>query len=279
MPTGNKDPHIIVAELAMERTVHDNAFLLVEGFDDVRFWGARKHSSCSLVDGEGKLNVLGAIGRLNDLKFTGVLGLVDEDYDGLVGRNLHLDNLVAISPHDMECLLCQSPALDVVLAEFGDPSKISTFEALEGVDVRTALVNRAGVFGRLRWAAEKYGMGIRLSPIDIPRFVNVATWQVNDQELIRTVGSNSEAELRKCIAQLPDVEPWRVARGHDVLEILRIGLSEVLGNPKRNTKAKDIASVLRAAADTHDLQQTKLWQDMRSWEEDTPPYLVLPRDD
>ena len=62
---GHKSPGILVAEITMNRMSHDGAFLLLEGKDDVRFWQSRRHSNCELVDGEGKLNVVGAIQQLD----------------------------------------------------------------------------------------------------------------------------------------------------------------------------------------------------------------------
>ena len=160
MPAGHKNPGIIEAEVKMERQVNDCSFLIVEGADDARFWGPRRHSACTLVDGEGKPNVVAAVQRL-DGDVGGVLGIVDEDYDCLMGKSLGSSNLVAVSPHDLECfLLCQAPAFDRVLAEFGTQTKIASFEAREGIDVRTALLRRASHFGQLRWAAQACDLNV-----------------------------------------------------------------------------------------------------------------------
>ena len=150
MPIGHKTPDILVNEIKMHRTSHNGLFLIVEGNDDVRFWTPRHHADCELVDGEGKQNVIGGIQRLDSTSFAGVLGIVDSDYDTLNGTSIESENLLATDAHDLECLLCRLSALDKVLAEYGSRPKIERFENEAGADVRTGLLERALIFGRLR---------------------------------------------------------------------------------------------------------------------------------
>ena len=150
MPIGHKTPDTLVAEIRMHRMSHDGSFLIVEGKDDERFWTSRRHASCELVDGEGKQNVIGGIQRLDAASFAGVLGIVDSDYDPLNGVDVESESLLATDAHDLECLLCRSSALDKVLAEYGSRPKIERFENEAGADVRTGLLERALIFGRLR---------------------------------------------------------------------------------------------------------------------------------
>ena len=217
----------------MMRMDHAGAFLVVEGVTDMRFWRPRKWAECELVDGEGKKNVIGGVKRLNAESFGGVLGIVDDDCDSLMNGDIGTRNIVRTDVHDLECLLCRSSALEKVLAEYGDESKIRRFETNAGVDVRSALLERALVFGRLRFAALRNGLDIDHSRIRVPRFVDAATWTVDGEGLIRAVvkdGSPCDEDVvGRCIAQLPVVDPWRVVRGHDMVSILRIGLGRILG--------------------------------------------------
>ena len=262
----------------MMRMVHDGAFLVVEGASDVRFWRTRRHDSCELVDSEGKGNVLGAVGLLDSENLPGILGVVDDDYDSLMGIVRTSRNLVATDAHDLECLLCRSAALESVLAEFGVAQRIQAFEKASRVDVRTGLLERAMVFGRLRWAAARYDLDIDFEAVRVPRFVDTDTWAVDGDALVRAVSRNGSAHdcdaLSRRIAELPPADPWRVARGHDMIEILRIGLKRVLGGLAASQGREDIARVLRAAVSLDDLQRTGLYTDMRAWES-ADAYLVL----
>ena len=279
MLSWRKDPGSIAAEIMMTRMVHDGAFLVLEGVSDVRFWSTRRHDNCELVNGEGKRNVVGAVGRLDTEAFPGVLGIVDDDYDSVMGITRTSGNLVATDAHDMECLFCRSGALESVLAEFGVARKIQAFEEAARVDVRTGLLERAMVFGRLRWAAARNGLDIDPKALRVPRFVDTDTWAVDGDGLLRAVSRSGWPHgcdaLERRIAALPPADPWRVAHGHDMIEILRIGLKRVLGQLPVSKGPEDIARVLRVAVSLEELQRTTLYTDMRTWER-ANAYLVLP---
>ena len=278
MPQGYKDPSTLVAEIKMNRMVHEGAFLVVEGADDFRFWKNWKNPDCDLIDGGGKHNVVGCVRRLDSEKFDGVLGIVDNDYGHLMNEQLNSVNLLATDAHDLECLLCRSTALDKVLNEYGIPSKIHRFEKLEGTDVRTGLIKRALIFGRLRWAALCFQLCINSNEINVPRFVDSKTWTVDSEELIRVAvkdRSSSADVLKHRLRELPEADSWYIVRGHDVIEILRIGLKDVLGDLSASVGVEQISRVLRAGISRKDLQDTLLWKKIRRWESNNQTYPVL----
>lgn len=272
---GEKHSHV-AAEVKMRRTLHAGSFLVLEGSDDLRFWRKRCHDGCRLIDGNGKQNVLIGLRRLDEIGFKGVLGVVDSNHDYLADIPLGSNNLVATDAHDLECMLCRSSALDSVLAEYGDQEKIGRFGRAHG-EVRSALLDRGLVFGRVRWAVRDLQPSWRLPALR--RFVDEKSWIVDEDGLIETTasmnGAMSAAVLRRRIADLPPVDPWHVVRGHDLLEILRVGLRNVLGNLPATVGVKEIGGGLRLATQPADLQSTQLWQDMQRWERLNKPFLVL----
>ena len=281
MPLGYKDPGSLAAEIKMSQTIQDSPFLIVEGRDDRRFWLPRCQDDCEIVDGEGKKNVVGCIQKLDGENFRGALGVTDDDYDSLMGTPLASRNLVTTETHDLECLLIRSPALETVLAEFGVPEKINEFENASGVDVRTAILDRALNFGRLRWAAYKFQLDIDRDAISVARFVSSETWEVDYDGLIRAAlqgSSESEASLRGRVESLPDADPWLVAQGHDMVGILRRGLQQTLGEIRSGrTGTERISQVLRSAFSDQHLQSTMLAEDILRWEAVNPTYPILKR--
>ena len=278
MPLGHKDPGSLAAEVKMTRMLHSGSFLIVEGRDDRKLWLALCRNDCDVVDGEGKNNVVGCIQKLDDEDFRGALGVTDDDYDSLMGKTLVSRNLVATETHDLECLLIRSPALERVLAEFGAPEKIDEFEKASGVDVRTALLDRALRFGRLRWAALKFELDINRDAIRVARFVSTETWEVDYDGLIRATldgSSESENSLRGYVESLPDADPWIIAQGHDMVRILRMGLRQALGEIPNSIGPEQISSVLRAGFHSEHLYCTVLGKSVRNWEAFNPAYPVL----
>lgn len=274
MAIGEKQNHV-VAEVKMRRTQHVGSFLVLEGRGDMRFWKSRSHDDCRLIDGKGKPNVVGGLRRLDEIGFAGALGVVDSNYDYLAGVPLESNNLLATDAHDLECLLCRSSALDAVLAEYGSDEKIGGFG--ESAGVRNALLAHGLVFGRLRWAAQRFEADLRWPRMRA--FVDEKSWSVDENGLIaRAADMNEGVEanmLRRQIAELPPADPWHVVQGHDLLEILRVGLRNVLGNLPASIGVKEIARALRLAMRPADLQSTRLWRDMERWERLNKPYLVL----
>ena len=279
MLTGHKDPGTIASEIKMMRMGHAGAFLVVEGIADMRFWRPRRYEACELVNGEGKRNVIGGVQRLDTERFGGVLGVVDDDFDSLMDIDLDTRNVVRTDVHDLECLLCRSSALEKVLAEYGDESKIRRFEMNAGMDVRGALLERALIFGRLRFAAVRDHLDIDASGIRVQRFVDAETWTVDGEGLVRAVVKDGspcdERVVERCVARLPVVDPWRVVRGHDVVSILRMGLRGVLGDLPAGVGDQQISGILRAGMASDDLQATTLWARIRAWEDENHPFRIL----
>lgn len=283
MPFGHKTPEILANEIELHRDLHDvhaGAFLVLEGKDDLSFWRERRDRRCELVDGEGKPNVVGALHHLDRRGFKGALGLVDSDYDTFMSNEPPSANLVATDAHDLECVLCRSKALDLVLAEHGDASKIRRFEDAAGTDVRQALLERALVFGRVRLAATLWSDAEAMRQVQIPRFVDETNWRVDADNLLTTVAKASTQNRetwQSRIAEMLYEDPWFVVRGHDMLKILRIGLRRVLGDLPPSSGVQALVSGLRLAMARECLEATGLWKGIRAWEGRNPAFSVLPQ--
>lgn len=281
MLSQHKNPGTLAAEIKMHRKAHGGAFLVVEGTDDVRFWTRRCHETCEVIDGEGKQNVAKGIGRLDGQSFSGALGVVDDDYDSLLGVRYESRNLVATDSHDLECLLCRSSALDRVLAEFSSRKRIQAFEERTGSDVRTGLLDRTVVFGRVRWAVARFRLDVGDgSVLRYEKFLNRKKWEVDEDGLMEEFDGvarrNGMARIREALAELNHADPWRVAHGHDMIGILHAGLRSVLGDVPAGIGKDGIAAVLRAGISREELLDTGLCRDMRAWEHENTDFPVLP---
>lgn len=196
----------------------------------------------------------------------------------IVGKKIGTGNIVTTDAHDLECILCRSSALDMVLAEYGNSSNIDRFEQVTGKSVRAFLLERAMPFGRLRLAALQHPI-IDLKQIRVPQFVDENTWSVRSEELIRrSTKSGLPEEIRELeyrIERLPKEDSWYIVRGHDLIEILRLCLRHALGDIGIGIEINEIARSLRLAMPLEDLRETNMWTDIRSWENSNPPYEAL----
>ena len=60
-----------------------------------------------------------------------------------------------------------------------------------------------------------------------------------------------------------------------MVNVLRIGLMNVLGNLKATKGVDDIAALLRSAYDTNELHQGHFGRSIRAWQTANAPYRVL----
>ena len=277
-----KNPSIIANEIIMSRVLFEGSFLLVEGPDDFKFWQTRICARrCEIIVTEGKPNLLGAIENLNARQFAGALGVIDDDGDSLENKQTLSINLMTTDCHDLECLLLKSPALERgVLTELGNSVKIEKFQQQSGQSVRDRLLENGLAFGRIRWLSKHLDWQINFEALKIERFIDREAWIIDMQKLICVAAeqkNNLNVDEISCrLETFPDADPWLVCQGHDLLEILRIGLQKVLGDLKPSQGKSHLAALLRAAFhDTH-LAATQLYQNIRAWEHANAPYQVLP---
>lgn len=277
MPKGHQSPGILVAEIEMTRAQQHGSILIVEGPDDTRFWRRRVHAECELVEGYGKKNVVLCMERLDGKGVRGVLGIVDSDYEAISGNSLPSTNLASTDAHDLECMLCRSSALLSVLSELADAAKVQRFEAEVGHDVRTALLQRALILGRLRWAAVYFGFEINSINVHDHRFIDEANWAVNEQAILKFAAKAPESaeELSSKISRLPSADPWHVATGNDMVQLLRLGLKRKLGCLLNQIGSKEIARLLRAAMPVSELKATGLGREVLEWESNNSSYRIF----
>lgn len=272
-----KGPGEVEAEILMTRQAFSGSFFVVEGDDDSRFWSARiAPSDCELVIAGGKPAVVGGVTRLDKRSFQGVVGLVDDDCDRLLGLDHGSPNILHTDVRDLEGLLLRSSAFDKLLSEFGDPKKISSYEA-GGQSVREGLVARAVPLGKLRWYSYIHGLGVDCKKLPPARFTDQATWNFDENRLLRDAislgGLPDLPELESALSRLVSPDAWQVCHGHDLVSLLSIGLSCRLGN--RTPGYDRIASVLRSGMETLELSKLGIYMGLQAWESNNPPFRVL----
>lgn len=280
-------PSILANELLFSRTAFPGSFLVLEGPDDRRFWERRiDRSRCKCTLAHAKTTLLMAFEKLDGLGFKGAVGVVDADLDHVHARPAISPNVLPTDTVDLEALLLRSPALEAVLLEFGDPRKIETFEQRAGRDIRSALVDRALLFGRIRWVSERLTLRIPMEDLSPYKYVDEKSWSLDEHRLLHdaarlapspghTTAHRSRAdELRAEVDSLPAHDPWHVVRGKDMVRILDIGLKRTLG---AKSHADHITRLLRQGIDSSELFRTSVGEQISAWEHRNRPFVVLAR--
>lgn len=275
----------VANQIRLRRSIYQGTFLLVEGRSDKTFYERFvDSSSCQLVTTSGKpsskLRAISILEILEESNFKGVLAIVDADFDHLSTQQYQNSNLLYTDTHDLETMIIKSPAFDKVIAEFCSEDKICKFNQ----DIRIVILESSVLIGYLLWISQCDKLNLTFEGIRFSRFVDKKTLKIDELKLVQEVKKKSQAfslkdedlQQRLIRQKSNDYNPWQVCCGHDLVEILSLGLRETIGS----NKASDVNPVnlersLRLAYEEIYFQETQLYSLIRIWESNNEPFRVL----
>jgi Protein of unknown function (DUF4435) len=272
----------IANKIRLRREISSSTFLLVEGSSDKVFYERFVDKLvCELETATGKIRVINVLEILDKSNFSGVLGIVDADFDRLESLSHNSPNLLLTDTHDLETMLINSPALDKVVREFGSEDKISKF----GMDVRTALTKAGMSIGYLRWISHRDRLNLTFSGIKYSKFIKEQNLQLDELGLIQEVKNKSQAsfdnkDIQQRIAKQKNDchDCLQVCCGHDLVEILSLGLRKAIGTMKSKSSEIEPESLersLRLAYEEVYFRQTQLYANICQWENNNALFQVF----
>lgn len=275
------DGPTIAAEVRMERQNHKGAFLLVEGSTDIkRFERVVSEAMCSFVNCFGKPNAAEAIELLYDDGFPGALGMIDADFDRVLGRKLDHEGVVVSDTHDFDLDAATTGVFERYLEEVADKAKIARAGGPRKFLV--ALLTSIKPLSAMRFANEKHQLGYSLqslrideffdgSAVDVDAMVNVVSWG-------KFGGAAEKAALKSHIDRYADsnIDLLQATCGHDFCGALGIALRGVAGARKHpQTWQREIEMHFRLAFDLGHFREMAAFGAVSEWEAANEPYRVL----
>ena len=279
-------PERLANKIRQLREVFSGTVLIVEGDTDARVY--RRYivaTQCSIEIAHNKDNAIRSLTILEQAQFKGVLAIVDADFQRLEGRILTNPNLFLTDTHDLETMMLCSPALDKILAEFGSEQKIATLTDQVGKSLHDILLAAGAPIGYLRWSSLRQSLALKFEELDFGKFVDGLCLTTDIQKLIETVKNKSQrpdlktADILSQISALKNEshDLWQLCCGHDLIEVLSVGLRKVLGGAFNTAEIKSevIERSLRLAYESSFFQVTELCTALRKWEETNRPFRIL----
>ncbi|MEA5518371.1 DUF4435 domain-containing protein [Limnoraphis robusta] len=274
-------PERTANKIRLMRTQFQGSFLLVEGDSDARFYkNLVNPEKCKINIAQGKNNLIQVLDILEGEQFLGVLAIIDADFDRLENNLPTQTNILLTDSHDLETMLLQSPALEKVLGEFGSEDKIYKLNQ----DIRSILLAGGVYIGYLRWISLKDSLELKFEGLSFSKFINKKTLAIDRLQLIETVKNNSqkpqinqqEIEQKMKSLERENHDAWCVCCGHDLIEILSMGLCQLLGsNNSKDVEADKIEKILRLAYESSYFRKTKLYSLIQQWESCNKPFVIL----
>ena len=274
-----QNPNRWADQIRLRRDAFKGIFIIVEGHSDKLVYSNFVNTeTCQFTITDGKKQALNTIEILDNSQFTGVLAIVDADFDRLENNLPESPNILLTDDHDLEVMILKTPALEKVIKERGSEEKT------KDNNIREILLKIGQEIGYLRWVSQKYNLSLRFENLDLGRFIKKDTLSIDCSELIKAIKNHSQKPLlvdNDILEKMRELrnnehDPWQVCCGHDIMEILSLALCRAWGTCKpTDVKAENLERDLRLAYERSYFYQTQLYCLIQNWQNTNFPYQVL----
>jgi hypothetical protein len=121
--------------------------------------------------------------------------------------------------------------------------------------------------------------------MDFTTFIDAKSLAISLSQLVNAIVSNtanpsiSSKDLQDKVSheqKSTHLDVWHICAGHDLMNILSIGLQKAIGNRKPNEVARDVLERhFRLAYEYEFFQTSQLWKSLRIWEAKHPAYKLF----
>ncbi len=267
----------VVAEIKMSAAAFCGVHVLIEGGTDCSFWKLRFNQSAKyqLIICGNKSVVISSVTHLDQMSLSLVLGVIDDDFDSILGTSYPSTNIFSTDTHDLETMMLNSTTLAKILIEFGDSSKISNFESMAKKMVTDHFVDISLVFGRLRLLNARNNWNVDFSKLSTWKYVDKDTWNLDKETLFAEFANEigtTPLDVENSVTAEVSTPPWNIIQGHDALNILAIGLRSPLAT--KQFSQKDLCTYFRLTYDNATFQSTALFGKISAWAKNNNLVLV-----
>lgn len=276
----------VAAEVQMTRSGFPGTVLIVEGDHDCRIYERFVgNGNCRVIPAHGKANAIDAIAITEQGGTPGVLAIVDADFWHILGVPHVSSNIIATDAHDIETMMLESQALDVVLREYAISKRTKAFVAAnKATHLRDILFVRALPLGLLRLISEERSLRLKFRGLDYATLVSRTSLAI-DERLLATqvvkltgISGMSRSQITKLLKQSKKrhCEARQACCGHDMTAIMAIALQHAIGTRKASiATAENVEKWLRMSYDLREFKSTGLYSKTKAWEAGNTPYKVF----
>lgn len=271
------------------------AMLLVEGYSDKVFFKNFTEESLLIVAADGKANVIATLAIIVERDPTGILSVVDTDYDYYIS-DPHLSKiphhikkkidkiLFFTDTHDLETLIINSHAMNKLLNQYGDDKKIESIEKHR--KIISILVNECKLIGVLKLLSLQKSWHLSFKSIEFQKFFDPTNLVIDPINLLSEVMSKSVMDdldpqviIREFMKSTQkEFDSWMVCSGHDLMKILLKSFKYNFGLKYKMNKIENvyqIEDILVLSYEFLFFQKTELYKNMLNWETTNAPFKLF----
>ncbi len=263
----------ICNQISMNRSLFKGTILLSEGNTDQRMFGKFiDKGDVKIIPAHSKDNVKSVINKMQARKDGKILGIIDRDLDEMKGKTVS-PPLFYTDYRDMEMMLINSSALDQVLNEYADTERLERFRKQFG-DVRDVLISSAYPLGLLMYVSFLRGYNLNFRDLNFRDFTERRSLSTDIMKMVQVVIDNTsgcELNRRNVVRDLNTqagnhTDKANIARGHDTVDVLLIGLKETFGSYNASALNEgSLGGALRLSYSESDFASSELYKDTKRW--------------
>lgn len=279
-------PDRLVSSRLFLETDTNTAQIIVEGISDYKLLQSLViDSNCIQIaeditnDGKGNRNkIIEAIKIANEERIEGIIGIIDSDFDYLVGTP-NKNNLYRTDGHDLEAMILKSEnAIKKTLINYSKKKLVLSDEDIE--EIQKILIDASMPIGYAMWCSNENKWMLKFKDYPIHLFLdencNLKIQEAYTHLIECSVDSSiSLIDMKDEIMNkksLDNHDLWHVCRGKEMIKVLAQYIKKELKEGScRNDKVKrDLIS----SFEKDDFAKTDLYGSIKNWEAETG-YLVL----
>jgi hypothetical protein len=258
--------------LRLDALGDESAVLVVEGNDDKRLFFARISSTSDIVPAGGKTLLRAALDSIRDVDKGRILFFTDCDYDVSSGELHGGPDVVITTSCDVESDLISLGLLGKVAIEVVPQAVIARDSpARIEVNIREHAERLALPFGRIRMAAQPFGVDLQLDDIDFAKYWDKKTNKVLVEKIYQVMWDHLSGEVdvnrQDWDARLQEIpENSMLCHGKDLVKAAQMFFRYLY--KMDSTINKDVlAMMLRLVVDQEVFENWTVVKRMRKWED------------
>jgi hypothetical protein len=267
----------IANEIRMRSLYDRGPFILVEGSSDAIFFSYHMTANIeNIIPTFGWERMFDVIVSLPTELQDKTIGLIDLDYRDIVRTRPKPANVFTTDSHDLETMMFSSNAFQKVLIHKSSKQKVKAYPS-GSRGVKKAIIKLAKFIGYVRFYSQYKGKHYSFDEMHIEKFIRRNDLCFSESKFTSHLRSNNPQNssipnkiLKPCIVECNKVailnNPYMLCCGHDLMEIMAIGLKSMWGSfSAREISGKLLEDSFMLAYTCGMFSQTNLFRQISDW--------------